>query len=44
MNLAGAVDAITMDIGVASYQLESRSGGFTILDERLQRRAVRHRL
>ncbi|MFR6588421.1 MAG: transporter substrate-binding domain-containing protein [Ruminococcus sp.] len=36
MNLeAGAVDAIAMDIGVASYQLESRSGGFTILDEPL---------
>lgn len=36
MNLeAGAVDAIAMDIGVANYQLESRSGGFTILDEPL---------
>lgn len=36
MNLeAGAVDAIAMDIGVANYQLESRGGGFTILDEPL---------
>lgn len=30
---AGSIDAIAMDIGVAEYQIESRGGGFTILDE-----------
>ncbi len=32
---AGSVDAIAMDIGVAQYQIESRGGGFSILDEHL---------
>lgn len=32
---AGSVDAIAMDIGVAQYQIESREGGFIILDEHL---------
>ena len=36
MNLdAGTVDAIAVDIGVADYQLESRSGSYIILDEAL---------
>lgn len=36
MNLeAGAADAVAMDIGVANYQIESRGGGFVILDEQL---------
>lgn len=30
---AGACEAIAMDIGVASYQIESRGGGFRMLDE-----------
>ncbi len=30
-----AVDAIAMDVGVAKYQLESREGDFTILEEPL---------
>lgn len=32
---AGALDAVAMDIGVAGYQIESRGGGFVILDQRL---------
>ena len=32
---SGACDAIAMDIGVAKYQLESRDGDFTILDQPL---------
>ena len=32
---AGSVDAIAMDIGVAQYQIESRGGGYSILDEHL---------
>ena len=32
---SNAVDAIAMDIGVAKYQLESRNGDFTILDQPL---------
>ncbi len=32
---SNAVDAIAMDIGVAKYQLESRDGDFTILDQPL---------
>ena len=33
---AGAIDAVAMDIGVASYQIESREdGAFIILDEYL---------
>ncbi len=32
---SGAVDAICMDIGVANYEIESRGGGYTVLDERL---------
>lgn len=36
MNLeSGMVDAIAMDIGVASYQMESRQGQFEMLEERL---------
>ena len=30
---SGAVDAVAMDIVVASYQIESRGADFTILDE-----------
>lgn len=32
---AGSVDAIAMDIGVAQYQIDSRGGGYLILDEHL---------
>lgn len=32
---SGAVDAICMDIGVANYEIESRGGGYAVLDERL---------
>lgn len=32
---AGAIDAVAMDIGVANYQIESRNGGYVILDELL---------
>ncbi len=32
---AGSIDALAMDIGVAQYQIESRNGGFVILDEHL---------
>ena len=32
---AGAIDAVAMDIGVANYQIESRGGGYVILDEYL---------
>lgn len=32
---AGSVDAIAMDIGVAQYQIDSRGGGYIILDEHL---------
>lgn len=32
---AGALNAVAMDIGVANYQIESRGGGFIILDQRL---------
>lgn len=36
MNLeSGMVDAIAMDIGVASYQLSSKDGMFIMLDERI---------
>lgn len=31
----GAIDAVAIDIGVANYQIDKRSGGFRILDERL---------
>lgn len=30
---SGAADAIAMDVGVANYQIESRGGGYVILDE-----------
>lgn len=30
-----AVDAVAMDIGVANYQMETRSGSFTMLSEKL---------
>lgn len=30
---AGAAEAVAMDVGVANYQIESRGGGFVILDE-----------
>lgn len=30
---SGAADAIAMDVGVANYQIESRGGGYIILDE-----------
>lgn len=30
---AGATEAVAMDVGVADYQIESRGGGYTILDE-----------
>ena len=29
---AGALDAVAMDIGVAQYQIDSRNGGYVILD------------
>lgn len=32
---AGALDAVAMDIGVASYQIESRGGGYVVLDQYL---------
>lgn len=32
---SGAVNAICMDIGVANYEIESRGGGYVMLDERL---------
>lgn len=32
---AGAIDAVAMDIGVANYQIESRDGGYVILDQYL---------
>lgn len=32
---SGACEAIAMDVGVASYQIESRGGGFRLLDEKL---------
>lgn len=32
---AGALDAVAMDIGVADYQIESRGGGYIILEQRL---------
>ena len=32
---AGAIDALAIDIGVASYQIESRGDGYVILDEKL---------
>lgn len=32
---AGALDAVAMDIGVADYQIESRGGGYVILDKYL---------
>lgn len=32
---AGALDAVALDIGVASYQIESRGGGYIILDQYL---------
>lgn len=32
---AGAIDALAIDIGVASYQISSRNGGFSMLDEYL---------
>lgn len=36
MNLeSGAVHAVCMDIGVANYELESRGGGFVMLEDRL---------
>lgn len=30
---AGAAEAVAMDVGVAKYQIESRDGGYIILDE-----------
>ncbi|MBA4701208.1 MAG: amino acid ABC transporter substrate-binding protein [Ruminococcus sp.] len=30
---AGAAEAVAMDVGVAKYQIESRGGGYIILDE-----------
>lgn len=32
---SGVCDAIAMDVGVAGYQIESRGGGFRILDEKI---------
>lgn len=32
---AGALDAVAMDIGVASFQIESRGGGYVILEDYL---------
>lgn len=32
---AGAVDAVAIDIGVASYQISQRDGAYSILDEQL---------
>lgn len=32
---AGALDAVAMDIGVANYQIESRGGGYIVLEKRL---------
>ena len=32
---SGAVDAICMDIGVANYEIDSRGGGYAVLEERL---------
>ncbi len=32
---AGAIDALAIDIGVASYQIASRNGGYVLLDEYL---------
>lgn len=32
---AGALDAVAMDIGVASYQIESRGGGYVMLTQNL---------
>lgn len=32
---AGAIDALAIDIGVASYQIASRSGGYVMLEEYL---------
>lgn len=32
---AGALDAVAMDIGVASYQIESRGGGYVLLEQYL---------
>jgi polar amino acid transport system substrate-binding protein len=32
---AGAIDALAVDIGVASYQIASRGDGYVILDEEL---------
>ncbi len=32
---AGALDAVAMDIGVAAYQIESRNGGYVMLDQYL---------
>ena len=33
--MAGSLDAIAIDIGVANYQIESRGEGYVILDEKL---------
>ena len=36
MNLeSGAIDVLALDLGVAKYQIDSRDGGFVILDEQL---------
>ncbi|BDF04331.1 amino acid ABC transporter substrate-binding protein [[Clostridium] hylemonae] len=32
---SGACEAIAMDVGVANYQIDSRGGGFRLLDEKL---------
>lgn len=32
---SGAADAVAMDIGVADYQIESRGGGYVILEEEI---------
>ncbi len=33
--MAGSLDAVAIDIGVANYQIESRGEGYVILDEKL---------
>lgn len=35
--LAGALDALAIDIGVANYQITTRGEGFTILEEKLNK-------
>ena len=33
--MAGSLDAVAIDIGVANYQIESRGDGYVILEETL---------